>query len=377
MPTSTVPPKFGVQFETEQDSINKLKIQIIGVGGGGGSIVADCAHSNLNGVELWATNTDSQALENLRDQLDINVLSLGKERNEGAGGDPEVGHRVAIETQYEILSILDHTRLLFVVACMGGGTGTGAAPVIARCAKERGIMTVGVVTRPRTLEQRSKKADEGIHEMRKHCHALMVIPNDNAFLHGEDLEWKKAVGNINQRLVESIRAITDMLFKTGTINRDFKDFETSLRTDDAEAFDLFIGTAQAGGEDRKEAIKAQLLDVSLHDISLSEMANAQIICFTTNGKDGNGLRDSELRDITSYVQGTGDHDTELFIGLYEDESIPDGELRASLIMPIRRATAPAVDPFGSGKPNFEVVDDDEGWDEMVSDLLDSKIQNLV
>ena len=380
MQTSSVSPKFGVSLDNDEiQAPHNLNIKIIGVGGGGGSIVAECARANIEGVDLWAANTDSQALEQLRSQLGVNALSLGKERNEGAGGNPSIGERVAIETQFEILTILEDTRLVFIVACMGGGTGTGAAPVIARCAKERGILTVGVVTRPRTIEQRTAKADQGVEEMRNHCHALMVFPNDNAFPQDQDLDWKTAVGTINQRLVESIRVVTDMLFQTGIINRDFRDLETCIPVGSEEAVDLFIGVAESDGVNRIEEIKNDLLDVSLHDIALSEMAYAHIINFTTNPEDSASAKDSEMQEVVDLIEGTGDEDTQRFIGIYESANVRGGALRVSLIMPMRRNAEEVHDVLlkpveDQTKPILHAVEDieedtEEPWDAMLDELI--------
>ena len=392
MPPESFSPSFSVQFDSDEKKPLKrvekdLHIQVIGVGGGGGSIIAECSEANLEGVNLWAANTDSQALERLND-LDINTLNLGKERTEGAGGNPEIGAQLAAESTFEILQILENTRLLFVVACMGGGTGTGAAPVIARCGKEAGILTVGIVTRPRELEQRGKRAEEGIQELRNNCHALMVFPNDNAFPPEEDLDWKTAVGNINQRLVQSIQVICDMLFEIGVINRDFKDLETCIPLNSKKALDLYIGIAEASGTNRRELIKEQILDVSLHELSLHKLAFAHIINFTSNNQSGESPKDSEMTELVNTIKGTGDQDTEQYIGLYESDQVPEGSLRVSVIMPMRsdeEASTVTTTPdeiFSSVPPSRlravepeEQDEDDVDWGEITQAMLDADTQD--
>ena len=241
----------------------KPKITVFGVGGGGGNAVNNMINGGLQGVEFVVANTDAQALTMSRAQR---VIQLGVDVTQGlgAGSQPEVGRAAAEECLGEIQDHLQGTHMAFVTAGMGGGTGTGAAPVVARAARELGILTVGVVTKPFHFEgaRRMKTADAGISELQKNVDTLIVIPNQNLFRIANDkTTFADAFGMADQVLYSGVACITDLMVKEGLINLDFADVRSVMR----EMGKAMMGTGEASGEGRamaaaEAAISNPLLD---------------------------------------------------------------------------------------------------------------------
>ncbi len=243
----------------------KPKITVFGVGGAGCNAVNNMIATNLEGVEFWVANTDAQALEH---SLTHNRIQLGAKATKGlgAGSHPEVGKQAAEESIEEVLEILQSTNMVFITAGMGGGTGTGAAPVIAKAAKDKGILTVGVVTKPFHFEgaRRMKVAELGLEELNKYVDTLIVIPNQNLFrIANEHTTFADAFKLADDVLHSGVRGITDLITMPGLINLDFADIRTVM----SEMGKAMMGTGEAEGEDRavmaaEKAISNPLLDNS-------------------------------------------------------------------------------------------------------------------
>ena len=241
----------------------KPRIVVFGVGGAGGNAVNNMIEAGLEGVEFVVANTDAQQLAfsktDRRIQLGVTVT-----QGLGAGAHPEIGMSAAEESGLEIGEHLDGAHMVFITAGMGGGTGTGAAPIIAKCARERGILTVGVVTKPFTFEgrHRMRLADAGIAELQRYVDTLIVIPNQNLFrIANERTTFAEAFGMADQVLHSGVRSITDLMVLPGLINLDFADVRTVM----TEMGKAMMGTGEATGEDRalmasQNAIANPLLD---------------------------------------------------------------------------------------------------------------------
>ena len=222
------------------------KITVLGVGGSGGNAVNNMMNSNLEGVDFLIANTDAQALQISSCPNKIQ-LGLNSTRGLGAGMRPDIGRQAAEEAIHEIAEKLDGSHMLFVAAGMGGGTGTGAAPVIAKLARERGILTVGVVTKPFHFEgsQRMKLAEKGIEELQQVVDTLLTIPNQNLFrIANEKTTFSDAFKMADDVLYAGVRGVTDLMVQPGMINLDFSDVKTVM----SEMGKAMMGTGEASGE---------------------------------------------------------------------------------------------------------------------------------
>ncbi len=245
---------------------NLVKIKVIGVGGGGGNAINDMVYSGVNGVEFIAANTDRQDLE--KSLADIK-LQIGEKltRGLGAGADPNIGKEAAKEDEEKISELLKGTDMLFITAGMGGGTGTGAAPVIASIAKEMGVLTVAVVTKPFTFEGKKRKnnADEGIKNLKESVDSLVVIPNDKLFdLPEKTITLQNAFKEANNILRIGIKAVVDLVMGQGFINLDFADIKATL----LDSGIAVLGFGEGEGENRalkaaEKALQSPLLEKSI------------------------------------------------------------------------------------------------------------------
>lgn len=257
------------------------KIIIMGVGGAGGNAVNNMIASNVQGADFWVLNTDAQALEysNANNKIQLGIDStLGL----GAGANPEVGRNAAEESKAQIIEALKDSNMVFITAGMGGGTGTGAAPVIARIAKELGIMTVGVVTKPFHFEggRRMKVAELGIESLTNNLDTLIIIPNQNLFrVANEKTTFIEAFKKADDVLMAGVRSITDLITMPGLINLDFADIKTIMN----EMGKAMMGTGEADGEDR--AIKAAEAAISNPILDNSSMKGARGVLINITGGD--------------------------------------------------------------------------------------------
>jgi cell division protein FtsZ len=253
-------------FELVDSAPQSAVIKVIGVGGGGGNAVQHMLSKKVEGVEFIAANTDAQALESLETKA---ILQLGASitKGLGAGAKPEVGRQAALEDRDRISEVLSGADMVFITAGMGGGTGTGAAPVVAEVAKELEILTVAVVTRPFNFEKRTDVADQGISELSHHVDSLITLPNEKLLaVLGSETSLLDAFGAANDVLLGAVQGIADLIIRPGLINVDFADVRTVM----AEMGMAMMGTGRASGENRardaaEAAIRSPLLDdVDLH-----------------------------------------------------------------------------------------------------------------
>jgi len=300
------------------------RITVIGVGGGGTNAVNTMISLDLKGVEFVVANTDAQSLQNSRADRRI---QLGPHLTQGlgAGAKPEIGRAAAEEAVDEIYHHLDGVHMVFITAGMGGGTGTGAAPVIARMARERGILTVGVVTKPFTFEgvRRMRAAEAGIDELQQWVDTLIVIPNQNLFrLSNERTGFKEAFNLADNVLYMGVRGVTDLMVAPGLINLDFADIRTVM----AEMGKAMMGTGEADGENR--ALRAAELAISnplLEDISMS---GAQGLLINITGGDDMTL--FEVDQAANRIREEVDENANIIFGSATDESL-NGRIRVSVV----------------------------------------------
>ncbi|WGM39964.1 cell division protein FtsZ [Caulobacter sp. NIBR1757] len=302
----------------------KPRIVVFGVGGAGGNAVNNMIEAGLEGVEFVVANTDAQQLAFSKTPLRIQ-LGVQVTQGLGAGAHPEVGMSAAEESTVEIGEHLDGAHMVFITAGMGGGTGTGAAPIIAKCARERGILTVGVVTKPFHFEgrHRMRLADSGIAELQRYVDTLIVIPNQNLFrIANEKTTFAEAFGMADQVLHSGVRSITDLMVLPGLINLDFADVRTVM----TEMGKAMMGTGEAAGEDRalmaaQNAIANPLLD----EVSLK--GAKAVLVNVTGGLDMTLLEvDEAANAITEQV----DADANVIFGAAFDPSL-EGVIRVSVV----------------------------------------------
>ena len=304
------------QFVDENKDL-KAKIKVIGVGGGGGNAINNMIKSRLRNVEFVAANTDAQAL---KISLAPNKLQMGVEVTHGlgAGADPEVGRISAEESEQQIRETLAEADMVFVTAGMGGGTGTGGAPVVARIARETGVLTVGVVTKPFNFEGkvRMKNAEEGLGDLRKCVDTLIVIPNDRIFSvikHGALAA--DAFQIVDDVLHCAVKGISDLITKPGKINLDFADVKRVMEGTGR----ALMGTGIAQGEERAvEAAQTAISSPLLEENSI-DGATGVLINITA----GTGIGMQEIQDASSIIQGAVHDDAEIIFGWIEDDTMDD------------------------------------------------------
>ena len=256
-----------ITLETPEVEKLRPRISLIGVGGGGGNALKTMVEEGLDGVELFAVNTDVQDLENLTGVTSIPIGSHATQ-GMGAGADPKIGKKAAEESQEEIRRYLEGTNMLFITACLGGGTGTGAAPVIAQLAKDMGILTVGIVTTPWEFEgkKRMLSAKNGVDKLCSILDTVIVIPNQNIFrVINEKTPMKECEDLVNKTLHDGVSAISALIMKNGSINIDFADVKTIMQHKGKAVF----GVGTASGEDRASlSAEAAISNPMLDDLSL-------------------------------------------------------------------------------------------------------------
>ncbi len=300
------------------------KITVIGVGGAGGNAVNNMIEDGLQGVEFVVANTDAQALAQARAQERI---QLGHETTHGlgAGSKPEVGSASASESLQEITDNLKGANMVFVAAGMGGGTGTGAAPVIAAAAREMGILTVGVVTKPFQFEgsNRMRIAEEGIVELQKYVDTLIVIPNQNLFrIANEKTTFADAFKMADDVLSSGVRSVTDLIVNPGLINLDFADIESVM----AQMGKAMMGTGVASGENRAlEAAETAISNPLLEDSSIN--GARRVLINITGGAD---MTLYEVDEATNRVAKEVDSDAHIIVGSAFDPEL-EGEMRISVV----------------------------------------------
>ena len=313
-------------FELVSEYNQNAEIKVIGVGGGGGNAVISMLESKIVGAEFIVANTDSQALAEAS-KKGATMIQIGSDitKGLGAGADPEKGRQAALEAKEELSAAISGADMLFIAAGMGGGTGTGAAPVIAQLARDAGILTVAVVSKPYEYEgvRRTKHAEEGIAALSEWVDSLIVIPNEKlAEVYGSDDSIFSAFDNANDVLRGAVKGIAEIITIRGHINVDFADVKTVM----SGRGKAMMGSAVASGDNRAtEAVEKALSSPLLDNMHLKNATG--VLCNITAGAD---LKQSEFNLIGQKVKEIADEDATTIIGcIKEDENV--GELRVTLI----------------------------------------------
>jgi cell division protein FtsZ len=331
------------------------RITVIGVGGGGTNAVDNMIQLNLQGVDFVVANTDAQQLMHSRADRRI---QLGPHLTQGlgAGAKPEIGRLAAEEAADELARHLDGAHMVFITAGMGGGTGTGAAPVIARMARERGVLTVGVVTKPFTFEgvRRAKAAEVGITELQQFVDTLIVIPNQNLFrLANEKTGWREAFKMADHVLYMGVRGVTDLMVAPGLVNLDFADIRTVM----AEMGKAMMGTGEAEGENR--AIRAAEAAISNPLLEDTSMAGARGLLINITG--GEDMTLFEVDQAANRIREEVAEDANIIFGSAVDDDLA-GRIRVSVVATgidtpvqpqlehVAAAPGPRLVAVGSGTP---------------------------
>jgi cell division protein FtsZ len=306
-----------ISFEFDADAELQARIKVVGVGGGGGNALNTMISSDLEGVEFIAANTDAQALPN---NLAPHKIQLGPQLTKGlgAGGNPEVGRKSALEDITRIQEALAGADMVFVTAGMGGGTGTGAAPVVAQVARDMGALTVAVVTKPFTFEgrRRSKNAELGIQELGAAVDTIITIPNQKLLsIAGDDMSMLDAFQRADDVLLQAVRGISDLIVHPGLINVDFADVKTIM----SNMGRALMGTGYGKGKDRAlEAARMAIASPLLDEVSV-EGATGILLNFTA----GPDVRLSEIEAAASLVQESAHEDANIIFGVVTDSSMGD------------------------------------------------------
>jgi cell division protein FtsZ len=300
------------------------RISVIGVGGAGGNAVANMIANDVQGVDFIVANTDAQALNaspaNQRIQLGLRIT-----QGLGAGSRPEIGKAAAEEAIQEIEAALEGAHMCFIAAGMGGGTGTGAAPVIARVARDKGVLTVGVVTKPFSFEgnRRGRSADSGIEELQQHVDTLIVIPNQNLFrIANPNTTFKEAFEMADEVLQQGVRGITDLMVMPGLINLDFADVRSVM----GEMGKAMMGTGEASGDNRAiEAAEKAIANPLLDGVSMRGAKG--VIISITGGED---MRLMEVDEAASHIKELVDPDANIIWGSAFNNDL-EGKIRVSVV----------------------------------------------
>ena len=315
------------QEDTTQDLVNPAKIKVIGVGGGGGNAVNRMIKGGLSGVDFYLMNTDTQILK-CGQAPEQNKIRLGKDLTNGlgAGGNPEIGEKAAEEARDEITKAIEGADMVFVTAGMGGGTGTGAAPIVARIAKDLKILTIAVVTKPFQFEgkRRANQAAQGIEKLRDAVDAIIVIPNDNllgAIQEKKNLSLMESFAVVDEVLLRGVQGITDIITIPGLINVDFADVRSVMEASGSALMGIGYGQGEGRAEEAaKKAIDSQLLETSI------EGAKGVIVNIT-------GGPDLTLQDVTrasTIINDSVQDDAIVIIGAVIDTNM-QGEVKLTVI----------------------------------------------
>ena len=300
------------------------RLLVMGVGGAGGNAINEMIENGMQGVEFIAVNTDAQDLKHSKAKSKIQI-GLNLTKGLGAGAKLDIGQAAADESLNEIVNILQGANMVFIAAGMGGGTGTGAAHVIARAAKELNILTVGVVTLPFLYEgpSRMRRAQIGLEELRKHVDTIIVIPNQNLFkIANEQTTFEESFNLSNNVLMHGVQSVTDLMVRPGIINLDFADVETVM----ASMGKAMMGTGEAEGEGR--AMKATEMAISNPLIDDYTLKGAKgLLVNITGGKD---LKLFEVDEVVNKIRSEVEADAEVIIGAITDEAL-SGKIRVSIV----------------------------------------------
>ena len=345
-------------FELMDAHSQTAVIKVIGVGGGGGNAVSHMVDAGIEGVDFICTNTDAQALKGSRVRTSLQI-GCNITKGLGAGADPDIGRQAAMEDRDRIFEAIEGADMLFITAGMGGGTGTGATPVVAQVAKELGILTVAVVTKPFIMEgnKRMAIADHGISELGKYVDSLITIPNEKLLtVLGGETTLLDAFYSANQVLQGAVQGIAELITRPGLINVDFADVKTVM----AEMGMAMMGSGSSSGEDRaREAAEAAISSPLLEDINLAG-ANG-ILVNVTAGMD---LSIGEFQEVGNTVKEFASDDATVVVGTVIDPDMTDqirvtvvatglGHAAANADAPMRIVRRPAEK---ASEPNYHGLD---------------------
>ena len=313
-----------INFKSPEIKELQPRLLVVGVGGAGGNAINEMIDSGLQGVEFIAVNTDAQDLKSSKAKARIQI-GLNLTKGLGAGAKHDIGQAAADESLNEIVNTLQGANMVFITAGMGGGTGTGAAHVIARAAKELNILTVGVVTLPFLYEgpSRMRRAQQGLEELRKHVDTIIVIPNQNLFkIANEQTTFEESFNLSNNVLMQGVQSVTDLMVRPGIVNLDFADVETVM----ASMGKAMMGTGEAEGEDR--AAKAADMAISNPLIDDYTLKGAKgLLVNITGGKD---LKLFEVDEVVNKIRAEVDPEAEVIIGAITSSEL-DGKIRVSIV----------------------------------------------
>ncbi len=330
-------------FEFEENTSQNARMKVVGVGGGGGNAVNRMIEERLEGVEFVSVNTDAQALLNSKSDV---KLQIGKKltRGLGAGARPEVGRQAIEENRDEVLRAMTHADLVFVTCGMGGGTGTGAAPVVCELARQAGALTVGIVTKPFLFEgrKRMRQAELGIAEMRKNVDTMIVVPNERLLaVVGKGIPFQEALKKADEVLLHATQGISSLISVTGLVNVDFADVRTVMQNGGS----ALMGTGVGRGENRAvEAAQQAIASPLLDNVSISGATG--VLVNITGGED---LTLGEVHQINEIVHEAVGEEAEIIFGAVHEPAM-HGEIRVTVIATgFDRATtgATAQPVFGS------------------------------
>jgi cell division protein FtsZ len=320
-------------FEIVDSAPQNAVIKVIGVGGGGGNAVQHMVSNDVKGVDFIAVNTDAQALDGLGAERTLQIGS-SITKGLGAGANPDTGRAAAIEDRERLAELLSGADMVFITAGMGGGTGTGAAPVVAEVAKELGILTVAVVTKPFKFERRSKVADKGLAELVEHVDSLITIPNQK--LHdvlGDGTSMKEAFAAANNVLLGAVKGIADLIILPGMINVDFADVRTVM----SEMGSAMMGTGRASGSNRaRDAAEAAIRSPLLDDIDIN---GARGILVNVAGAD---LTMGEFMEVGDMVEEFASENATVVVGTVIDESLGEDMMVTIVATGLDQASKPSI-----------------------------------
>ncbi|MEX0607015.1 MAG: cell division protein FtsZ [Halofilum sp. (in: g-proteobacteria)] len=341
-------------FELMDSYNQQATIKLMGIGGGGGNAVDHMVRSSIEGVDFICTNTDAQALNNVQSKMALQI-GANMTKGLGAGANPDIGRQAALEDRERIQEMIEGTDMLFITAGMGGGTGTGAAPVIAQLAKEMGILTVAVVTKPFPFEgkKRMKTATDGIAELQEHVDSLITIPNEKLLtVLGKNMTLLDAFRSANEVLQGAVQGIAELITRPGLINVDFADVKTVM----AEMGMAMMGSGTGTGEDRaREAAEAAINSPLLEDVHLAG-ARGMLV----NVSAGMNMSIGEFEEVGTTIKGFASEDAQVVVGTVIDPELED-ELRVTVVatglgQAQQQAARPRVVRNADGQVDYQQMD---------------------
>lgn len=337
------------------------RIMIIGIGGSGKNAINHMINSRVKGVSFICMNTDTQ---DLHLSLAEKKIHIGKNLTKGlgAGMNPDIGKKAAEETKSEIQDTIKGADMIFVACGMGGGTGTGAAPIVARAAKEQGILTVAVVTKPFFFEgsQRMKIAEKGIEELAKEVDAIVIIPNDKLIqLSDKTTSFKDAFASCDNVLRQAVEGISDLITTPGIINVDFADIRAIM----SDAGSALMGIGLASGDARASKAALQAINSPLLEVSIN---GAKGVLFAISG--GDDITIHEIQDAAKIITESIDKDAKVIFGTIKDEKLKKGELKVTVIACSFSSDTPRKNLFGGTNVLSQVLLKEENAEKAVKEI---------